>query len=332
MLNQQNYEEFFSTMVERQNIWINRTLLGKPFPWSDNPILSNHKFTNVYRELDRNSQCEVKNVILDENLYLDRHFIFWSIMFFRMFNSIEFFQFLDEQEDFKWKDFYHASRDTKDFSDKMYSLCQIARLKNINPFTNAYLTNTAEYPGKTRDWAVCYGRIPSLVETTKKVAELSLKYENTFWLERCLLPEDFVKIIQSTKGFAGFMSHEIYISFCYIAKYTKHKIFPFTEDDYTNVGPGAYAGIKMIFGEDIKFSQAKKYIYQLLEDCKNNSYLLKGMQFVKFNRHIGQYELCDFNLTLHQIEMWLCEFQKYVKMRDGFGKQRSKFIPRTDGK
>lgn len=330
-VNEQNYEEFFSTMVERQNIWVNRVLFGKPFPWSENQILSNHKFTNVYRELDRNSQYEIKNVILDENLYLDRHFIFWSIMFFRIFNSVEFFDFLEEQEDFKWKDFYYASKYTKDFSDKLHSLCKIARMKNINPFTNAYLTNAADFPGKGRDWTVCYNRIPSIIETVKKLTELSFESENAM-RDKDFVAEDVISIIQSTKGFAGFMSHEIYISFCYIAKYTKHKIFPFTENDYTNVGPGAYAGIKMIFGEDIKHSQAKQYIYKLLEDCTNNSYLLKGMQFVNFNKDTGKYELCDFNLTLHQIEMWLCEFQKYVKMRDGFGKQRSKFIPRTNGK
>jgi hypothetical protein len=29
--------------------------------------------------------------------------------------------------------------------------------------------------------------------------------------------------------------------------------------------------------------------------------------------------------TLHQIEMWLCEYSKYWKMSIGSGKQRSKF-------
>lgn len=34
-------------------------------------------------------------------------------------------------------------------------------------------------------------------------------------------------------------------------------------------------------------------------------------------------------ITLHQVEMWLCEYQKYWKMRIGEGKQRSTFEPRT---
>lgn len=34
-----------------------------------------------------------------------------------------------------------------------------------------------------------------------------------------------------------------------------------------------------------------------------------------------------YTITLHQIEMWLCEYQKYWKVKYKIGKQRSKFPP-----
>ena len=40
-------------------------------------------------------------------------------------------------------------------------------------------------------------------------------------------------------------------------------------------------------------------------------------------------DIFNEKITLHQIEMWLCEFQKYWKMKIGEGKQRSKFEPKT---
>lgn len=61
----------------------------------------------------------------------------------------------------------------------------------------------------------------------------------------------------------------------------------------------------------------------------------KDKEYFIYNRN--KYSKCkkDSNammyegITLHQIEMWLCEFQKYWKMIIGEGKQRSKFVPKT---
>ena len=55
---------FFETMYERQMIWKRRFLENKPMPWTKNKIFQSSKFTNVYRELDRNSQCKLKTFLL----------------------------------------------------------------------------------------------------------------------------------------------------------------------------------------------------------------------------------------------------------------------------
>ena len=51
---------FFETMYERQLIWKRRFIDKKERPWTDNKIFQESKFTNVYRELDRNSQWQIK--------------------------------------------------------------------------------------------------------------------------------------------------------------------------------------------------------------------------------------------------------------------------------
>lgn len=73
---------FFNMLYERQNAWYNRFVAETPFPWTDDVILANNKFCNTYRILDRNSQWEVRNITLDENL--DTGQFLWKTIFFRL--------------------------------------------------------------------------------------------------------------------------------------------------------------------------------------------------------------------------------------------------------
>ena len=81
---------FFETMYERQLIWKRRFIDQRHRPWTDNEIFRNSKFTNVYRELDRNSQWQIKNILLDSSL--SRVNLIWKMMVFRFFNCPETFE------------------------------------------------------------------------------------------------------------------------------------------------------------------------------------------------------------------------------------------------
>src|SRR6188474_1206844 len=92
-----NLTLFFKTMYERQEIWYKRHLNRRP-PWTENEILRDYKFTNVYRELDRNSQYQINNILKVET---DRKELIWKLMFFRFFNNPEFIEFIKDN-DKKW--------------------------------------------------------------------------------------------------------------------------------------------------------------------------------------------------------------------------------------
>ena len=78
---------FFESMHERQLIWKRRFIDKKERPWTENKIFQESKFTNVYRELDRNSQWQIKNILLDDKLNLKN--LIWKLMVFRFFNNPE---------------------------------------------------------------------------------------------------------------------------------------------------------------------------------------------------------------------------------------------------
>lgn len=51
---------FFEFVFDRQQVWHRRSRLCLPAPWSDDDILRNYRFCNVYRELDGGTQAIVK--------------------------------------------------------------------------------------------------------------------------------------------------------------------------------------------------------------------------------------------------------------------------------
>jgi hypothetical protein len=59
--NPMRVKELFAFMHERHQIFMNRTVLKKPAPWTKDPILQKYRFCNVYRELDAVTMWIAKN-------------------------------------------------------------------------------------------------------------------------------------------------------------------------------------------------------------------------------------------------------------------------------
>ena len=77
--------------VERQEVYLRR-LRGEPPPWSTDPVLRVHKFTNAYRAADRVSQYLIRHVIgTDTRSGEDT---FFRILLFKFFNKIETWELL----------------------------------------------------------------------------------------------------------------------------------------------------------------------------------------------------------------------------------------------
>lgn len=309
---------FFETMYERMMIWKRRFIEQKPQPWTENEILRDSKFTNVYRELDRNSQWQIRNILLDDSLSPVN--LIWKLMVFRFFNNPETFK-----RGVEWRGWRNGIPDWKDYDeDDFASFIEEVRKSGQNPYTNAYLINSMSAPGKSRDW--CYTRlvIPTL---HKRIPQLISVVRNA------VSPESIITYLKTVPAVADFIAHEFYQDFTYIPRYTDREFMRFTQNDFTNVGPGASVGIRLIY-PNLKTAREQKQAIYWLRDAAEEQLTkigtLKGkpMGYLEWDKESKEYKLTDkCNITLHQIEMWLCEFQKYWKMMIGEGKQRSKFVP-----
>ena len=309
-----NLLDFFEIMVERQNIWLNRTLPFDKQIIVDNKILIESKFTNVYRELDRNCQYSISQILLDDKI--DDVTLVWKLLFYRIFNNPNTFQYINKTrghqggipslEDWNQKDFVESIKEIRTGINE-----------DTNPFTNAYLINSAACPGKTRDYCYTQKVIPMLFDKIFEIFD-SMSSMDT--------PQEFVKLLETLPGVSGFISHELYQDLTYIDRYTNRNIFKWDQDDFTNVGPGCDLGLRLIFPSTSKKADKLNKIYEL-RDIGNNGILEDlGFKFLHFDKENKKYLTKDKgSISLHQIEMWLCEYQKYWKMKIGTGKQRSKY-------
>lgn len=343
-----NLQLFFETMYERQLIWKRRFLDKEERPWTQNKIFQESKFTNVYRELDRNSQWQIKNILLDDELDLKN--LIWKLMVFRFFNNPETFEFepkgaalqgglfgpsvksgLEQVENpselisaKKWR---NGIPDYEEYDEDEFSrFIAGVRSSGKNPYTTAYLINSQATPGQPRDY--CYTRVvlPTLHRDLDEIIEIIKTAEK---------PEEIINRLNKLPSVASFISHEFYQDFTYIPRYTDREFMRFDQNDYTNVGPGASIGIRLIYPNLKNLGEQKQAIYWLRDEAENRLKKIseeKGepMPFLEWDKEKRSYIVTDkCNITLHQIEMWLCEFQKYWKMILGKGKQRSRFVPRT---
>src|SRR2546425_3140656 len=64
------YNSYWMFAAERQNVFFRR-LEGSPPPWTQDPVIHAHKFTNAYRASDRVSQYLIRNVIYRADLPSD---------------------------------------------------------------------------------------------------------------------------------------------------------------------------------------------------------------------------------------------------------------------
>ncbi|MFN8473880.1 MAG: putative DNA base hypermodification protein [Anaerolineae bacterium] len=85
------YDTYWRFATERQAIFFRR-FANEPPPWTNDPILARHKFTNAYRASDRVSQYLVQRVIYEGDPTADE--VFFRILLFKIFNRIETWELL----------------------------------------------------------------------------------------------------------------------------------------------------------------------------------------------------------------------------------------------
>ncbi|GGN51731.1 hypothetical protein FHR83_009342 [Actinoplanes campanulatus] len=85
------FDTYWRFAAARQAIYEAR-IAGLPGPWTEDPILSAHRFTNCYRAADRVSQYLITHVSYGEEQSIDE--VFFRTLLFKIFNKISTWELL----------------------------------------------------------------------------------------------------------------------------------------------------------------------------------------------------------------------------------------------
>lgn len=88
------FDSYWTMAAERQRIFFQRVQASPP-PWTDDPVLAQHRFTNAYRASDRVSQYLINDVIYAAAAPDDARSTILRILLFKIFNRVDSWQLLE---------------------------------------------------------------------------------------------------------------------------------------------------------------------------------------------------------------------------------------------
>lgn len=271
------YELYWGFASKRQAIYESR-LQGAARPWTDDRILATYKFCNVFRAADRVSQYMISDVACapEKQEYADRLF---QIIAFRTFSNID-----------TW-DGVRAYLKRQPIVDDLHSGAFVEALewvkaRNGGLYTGAFIlcANKAfGFDQKHKNHAALFKHMFVDQRLDRKVAAANSL-------------EQIVEALQSFPLMGPFMAYQTAIDINYSS------LVGFSENDYTQAGPGALRGLKKAF-EDLGDYTPSDAILWMTEN--------QAAEFARLG--LPFYGL--FGRPLHAIDCQglFCELDKYCR-------------------
>ncbi|MBI2670642.1 hypothetical protein HYX18_01520 [Candidatus Woesearchaeota archaeon] len=286
---------FWWFVNERQSIWNKRFIEKLPYPWTSDKVLKEEHFTNVYRELDPGTLYVVKSILELNKPKPDKIF---NNMIYRLIGREETFDFIGFQD--------LVSFNPKIFQSKLKDF----RSSGKNVFTGAYLVSGYSNMGSK--------------DKIENITKLFIKIHNNFDLfynniENSKTSEQVYTVIKSQDGFGNFLAYQVLVDLLYPLKcYQNKPLLPYSHNDWAIAGPGARKGIKLIIDGAVKISDLD--VMKWLRSNQKNEFKRLDLKFPYLIKNKEKMEI-----SLANIQNCLCEFYKYVKIKEGFGRGRRKF-------
>lgn len=284
------YSQFWYWIRERHRIYIRRFKEKRPWPWTNDPILQEYKFTNVFRRYDRVTEEMMKRMREAQNEGWRDGDLLFAMFLFRMFNWPPTYDLLARAG-------LHGEWSEK----KAIRILGDARERGEQLYTGAYIITSCGKPiAKHVAMAQAITQLWKHREAIYTLADSSQSLEETW---NALLPYPMI---------GKFIAYELVTDMTYLPVLRDaHDI-----DSWSNAGPGAMRGLNRIFrgGKSNRPERRAQYLDEMrrLLD-KSRSKALRG-------EHVPE-------MVLRDIEHCLCEYDKYSRVKNGEGKPRSRFVP-----
>jgi len=278
-------EGFFNYARERYNIFLKKDVVGSPAPWTEDKILQQYRFCNIFREDDIVTKWIRKNV---REPYADHPKLLGMIVLARWFNKIETLEVIKENNLFEnWN--------TEDAQKALGGLSPIV--------SGAYIIKTPD--GMNKLTGICWCLEQILPDAVHLQAHIEVGETGLADVHRVLMDYPFL---------GAFMSYEIVTDL-------RHTFMLNQAPDimtWANPGPGAARGLSRLLGYEANHfnrSSKKDYATMMVE-------MQKLLELSKQDKYwSNEYPAWE----MREVEHTLCEFDKYERARLGEGRPKQKY-------
>lgn len=296
------YDSYWRFAVERQRVFYRRAL-GKPGPWSDNPVLGTYKFTNAYRASDRVSQFLIRHVIYGDGLPDSPAEVIFRILLFKLFNKIETWQLLERTFGMiSYADYQYGAY------DKVLSL---AMAKGARIYSAAYIMP----PGSS-----AFG-FRAKHQNHLKLIELMMAEHLPDKLAAARTMQAGFELLRSFPTIGDFLAYQ------FITDVNYSEVTSFSEMDFVIPGPGARDGLRKCFADSGGLSDAE--LIRLIADRQQEECARLSLEFPS---------LWGRPLQLIDCQNLFCEVDKFARVAHpeasgwtGRTRIKQKFVAHDEG-
>jgi len=284
-------EKFVAFIAEREAIRIRRFIMKKEWPWTEDEILQQYRFTNVHREDDAVSQHYQKTV---RDRYIDSSFVLPATVIYRWFNRITTCDAI----------FSTGSRSIFELYMNSYKLEILqACIEQLSP---PHVTGAFIITGKPG-----YSKAEGVLQyihlwCMKPWYELYKAWEKN----PPLLEEMYVQV--ASEGLGSFMRGQIVADL----KYLPFMLEVPDWNTWATPGPGSQRGLNIVYERDMDTPWPKgEWLMSLQALSDLVTPMLKGYGMDRLHNQ--------------DLQNCLCEWSKYTKVATGQGRPRQIFRNRA---
>jgi len=270
------YDAYWRFASERQRIFFAR-VEGERWPWTDDPVLREYKFTNAYRASDRVSQYLIKEVIYRGDPSPKE--VFFRTLIFKIFNRIETWELLQ-----------------REFGEVTYSEYTFKRFDAV--------LNAAMQRGD-RIYSAAY-----IMPSGGAKAAPGRKHSMHLRLIERMLEEGLHEKIAGARSMAkafelirDYPTIGDFLAYQYVTDLNYGPLTAFSEMEFVVPGPGAFSGIHKCFSDLGGLTEAE--IIKLVTERQQEEFQRLGLSFRS---------LWGRPLQLIDCQNLFCEVDKYARV------------------
>jgi hypothetical protein len=293
------FTAYWRFAAERQRVFWRRAL-GRPAPWTTDPVLQAYRFTNAYRASDRVSQYLIRSVIYEGSQ--EPRELFFRALLFKLFNRIETWQLLQREAGPLLGDNFCVER-----CDRVLTAA-MGRGQPI--YSAAYI-------------------MPSGGSRAPFARKHRMHLELLARMLREELPERLAHTATMAQAFAALRAYPTigdFLAYQYVTDLNYSPLTNFSDTEFVVAGPGAQSGISKCFAATGTLKDAE--VIRLVQERQAECFAAAGVTFPT---------LWGRQLQLIDVQNLFCEIDKYARVAypqfttpDGRHRIKQRFAPSTE--